>query len=155
MAASPMRQRRVTFNVIDSPGGNDAPDAGDDVFHGVEDQSINGNVLADNGNGADRDPNGDALSVTNQTISTAHGGRVAISANGDFVYTPATDYNGADTFTYVVKDVFGASSTGTVTLNLDPLNDAPRAVNDTVPATSPSVVVPTQPTAGRNSWVPA
>ena len=121
---------RVTFNVTNSANGNDRPDAKDDVFTGVEDQQISGNVLAGNGNGADADPIGDALTVKNQTIYTAHGGMVAIYANGDFVYTPPANYSGPDSFEYTVKDIYGASATATVTLNLETVNDAPAANTD-------------------------
>ncbi len=121
---------RVTFNVTDSESGNDRPVAKDDVFTGPEDQQITGNLLFDNGNGPDTDPNGDTLTVNNQTIYTAHGGLVSISANGDFIYTPPTDYSGPDSFTYTVKDIHGASTAATVTLNLEAENDAPIANAD-------------------------
>ena len=121
---------RVTFNVTDSENGNDRPDARDDVFTGSEDRRITGNVLTGNGNGADSDPNGDALTVNNHTIHTAHGGRVSIYANGDFVYTPPANYSGSDSFKYTVKDIHGASMTATVTLNLDAINDAPVGNDD-------------------------
>ena len=122
---------RVNLTVVDTEAGNDRPTAIDDVFDGAEDLQIAGNVLADNGNGADFDSNGDALSVTGQTIFTLHGGKVVILANGDFVYTPAKNYTGADSFIYTVKDSFGTADTGTVTLNLAAVNDAPTANNDT------------------------
>ena len=121
---------RVTFNVNDSENGNDRPQAKDDVFNGVEDQQISGNVLASNGNGVDTDPNGDALTVNNQTIYTAHGGLVSIYANGDFVYRPPANYSGPDSFEYTVKDSHGAAATATVTLNLEAANDAPIANAD-------------------------
>jgi len=121
---------RVTINVVPAAGANDRPVAANDVFAAIEDQTIAGNVLADNGNGPDFDPEGGALSVRNETILTAAGGLVTILSNGDFIYTPRTNFSGADSFTYTVFDDQGASSTGTVTLNLAAQNDAPIAAAD-------------------------
>ena len=33
-------------------------------------------------------------------MATAHGGTVTLLANGSFTFTPAANFNGADTFTY-------------------------------------------------------
>ena len=121
---------RVTINVLPAAGANNRPVAVDDVFSAPEGQTIAGNVLADNGNGADFDPEGGALSVRNETVLTAAGGLVTILSNGDFIYTPRTNFNGADSFTYTVFDDQGASSTATVRLELAAQNDAPIAAAD-------------------------
>jgi hypothetical protein len=121
---------RVTINVQPAGGINDRPVAADDAFAGVEDQRITGNLLVDNGKGADVDPEGGALSVNNGTIRTAAGGLVSILANGDFTYAPRENFAGTDSFTYTVFDNQGASSTATVTLDVTPVNDAPIAGND-------------------------
>jgi Ca2+-binding RTX toxin-like protein len=120
----------VTVNVL----ANYAPIARADSFAGTEDRAVGGNLLADNGAGADSDPNGDALTVTAQTLTTARGGTVTIQANGNFLYTPRANYNGPDSFTYTVNDGFGRSSVGTATINLAPVNDAPVANHDTITA---------------------
>lgn len=121
---------RVTFTVIDTPTGNDPPVAKDDIITATEDTPVTGNVLAENGNGPDTDPNGDTLSVVNQTIYTQRGGVVSILANGDFTYTPRANYSGPDSFAYTVKDPSGARDTGLVTINLTAVNDAPVARDD-------------------------
>ncbi len=121
---------RVTFTVTDTATGNDRPLAQDDAFTGGEDQQITGNLLADNGNGPDTDPNGETLTVVNQTYFTAQGGIVSVFANGNFTYTPRANYSGPDSFTYTVKDPSGASDTGLVTISLTAVNDAPVAHND-------------------------
>ena len=87
---------RVTINVQPTDGANDRPVAADDFFAGAEGQRIAGNLLADNGKGADFDPDGDPLSVNNETILTAAGGIVSIFANGDFVYTPPANFSGTE-----------------------------------------------------------
>jgi Ca2+-binding RTX toxin-like protein len=121
---------RVTIDVQPTEGANDRPVAVDDVFAGVEGERITGNLLADNGGGADFDPEGGALSVANETIRTAQGGIVSIFANGDFTYTPRADFAGADSFTYTLRDGQGATSTATVTLDVAAVNDAPIARAD-------------------------
>lgn len=125
---------RLTFTVVDTVTGNDKPLAADDHFTGPEDQQITGNLLADNGNGPDTDPNGDALTVVNRTYVTTQGGIVSVYANGNFVYTPKANYVGPDSFSYEIIDAIGARDSGTVTLNLTPVNDAPVAGDDSFAA---------------------
>jgi len=135
----------ITYTVDDGFGGTDTgtvtitvqeasentpPAAQGDAFTGAEDAAVTGNVLADNGNGADSDADGDTLTVTPATLTTAQGGSVELLANGDFTYTPATDFNGQDSFTYTVTDGNGGSDTATVTLDIAPVNDAPLAADD-------------------------
>ena len=131
---------RVTFTVTDTPAGNDSPVAMDDTFTGGEDSQTTGNVLADNGNGADTDPNGDTLTVVNRTLYTQQGGIVSILADGTFTYTPRANYTGPDSFTYTIKDPFGASDSGTVTINLTAVNDAPMSIDDVFTARHGSTI---------------
>lgn len=109
---------------------NPPPVAQDDAFSGTEDQEITGNLLSDNGSGADSDPDSDPLSVYAETKSTTHGGMVAILANGNFTYTPVADFFGEDGFTYTLEDDGGATDIGAVTLNVENVNDAPVAEDD-------------------------
>ena len=55
----------------------------------------------------------------------AHGTVVINSASGAFTYTPAKDYNGADSFSFKVNDSKLDSGTATITLNVAAVNDAP------------------------------
>lgn len=111
-------QARVTLTVTDTPEGNDRPEAQDDAFAGISGQQITGNLLADNGAGADSDSNGDGLSVLNRTTLTARGGVVSVYLNGDFVYTPPAGFSGTDSFTYTLNDEHGASQTASVSLTV-------------------------------------
>ena len=120
----------VTLNVTPTVGANDRPVAADDYFQVNEDNVLSGNLLADNGSGPDTDPDGNALQVTNQTVYSAMGGLVRISADGTFTYTPPSGYSGADSFDYTVLDPSGATDRGHVTLNVMPVNDAPVARDD-------------------------
>jgi Ca2+-binding RTX toxin-like protein len=121
---------RVTINVDAAAGANNQPIAVDDTFGGMEDLVITGNVLENNGNGADSDPEGNALAVNNHTIPTTNGGWVSLYINGSFVYQPPASFSGIDSFSYTVTDGQGASSIGTVTLNIAADNDAPIAIDD-------------------------
>src|SRR5204862_7146935 len=52
------------------------------------------------------------------------------NANGSFTYTPDANYNGSDSFTYKANDGIADSNVATVNLAVNPVNDAPVAVND-------------------------
>jgi VCBS repeat-containing protein len=54
-----------------------------------------------------------------------------LNTNGSFTYTPAANYNGADSFTYKANDGSLDSNIVTVTLTVNPVNDAPLAMADT------------------------
>jgi gliding motility-associated-like protein len=127
----------VEYTVCDDAGGcdnatlnitvvpvNDAPDAMDDVYAGEEDLTVSGNVT-DN----DTDIEGDAITTT--LLDNPTNGDVVLNSDGTFTYTPDADFNGTDTFTYIACDVFAACDTATVTITIDPINDAPVAEDDT------------------------
>ena len=57
-------------------------------------------------------------------------GSLAFNADGSFVYTPETNYNGSDSFQYAAYDGTTFSFIRTVTLNVTSVNDAPVASND-------------------------
>lgn len=103
---------------------NQDPDADDDTGSGDEDTDITGNVLTN-----DSDPDaGDTLTVIDNTDPS--NGTVIIDANGDYIYTPDDDFFGDDSFTYTVSDGNGGTDTATVNLTVNPVNDAPDAVDD-------------------------
>ncbi len=110
---------------------NADPTAEDDTFLGLEDEAITGNVLDDNGNGPDLDPNGDPLNVIAATIETDEGGEVVLNTDGSFAYTPAQNFNGSDSFTYTASDGLGGLVTARVVLTVGAVNDDPEAVSDT------------------------
>lgn len=124
-----------TFDSVDlltaMLGINNIPQAKNDAVSGNEDAVITGNVLSNNGSGADSDPDSDTLSVTPvSSFATAHG-IVSILANGNFTYTPTeANYNGTDSFDYEVTDGNGGVDTATVTLTINAVNDAPVVTNN-------------------------
>ncbi|MCL2333022.1 MAG: Ig-like domain-containing protein [Actinomycetia bacterium] len=69
---------------------------------------------------------GTGITVTNH--SPANHGTVSINPDGTYIYTPASGYTGTDSFSYVITDSVGQTSTATVTINVDAL---PMAGDDT------------------------
>ncbi len=116
-------------NVLTDP--NPGPDANPDTAVTDEDVPVTIPVLAN-----DTDGNGQPLTVT---TATAPNGSVTINPNGTVTYTPNGDFNGTDTITYSVRDPDGNTATSTVTVTVNPVNDAPEAIDDasTTPFNTP------------------
>jgi VCBS repeat-containing protein len=109
---------------------NDAPVAVADSATTAEDTAISVNVLL---NDTDVDNTPAQLSV--QSFSQGSSGGT-VAADGTLLrYTPAANFNGTETFTYVVTDGAASSAPGTVTITVTAVNDAPVAVNDTYTVT--------------------
>ena len=60
-----------------------------------------------------------------KVLGPTKGTVVIDAATGRYTYTPAKDYNGADSFTFKVNDSRADSATATVTIVVNPVNDAP------------------------------
>ncbi|MCM3629584.1 Ig-like domain-containing protein [Paenibacillus glycanilyticus] len=101
---------------------NTAPVAEDASFSGDEDTVFN-KSLSDKGSDIDGD------SIIYSLVTAPMHGTITLNANGSFTYTPNANYNGPDSFTYKVNDVALNSSAATVTLTVNPVNDAPVANN--------------------------
>jgi lysophospholipase L1-like esterase len=97
---------------------NDAPVARDDVFTVAFNSSNNTlAVLADNGSGADTDPDNDVISVVS-TGTPNQGGIVAPNPAQDaLIYTPPAGFIGNEALTYTVNDGNGGTDTAAVTVN--------------------------------------
>ena len=78
------------------------------------------------GNDTDADDN----SLTAILVQGPTHGTLALSADGSFIYTPAANYNGPDSFTYKANDGIADSNVATVSITVTPVNDAPAAAND-------------------------
>ncbi|QDU26079.1 hypothetical protein ETAA8_11530 [Anatilimnocola aggregata] len=104
---------------------NDEPVAANDSFTIDEDQtlSVTESVLTN-----DSDIEGSALAP--QLASQPLHGTVSFNADGTFTYQPHADFNGIDGFSYLVNDGQSNSEVATVTITVNPINDAPIAVND-------------------------
>jgi len=62
-----------------------------------------------------------------QLMKIQHFGILTLNNNGSFTYTPNTNYNGIDSFTYQAYDGQDYSNTATVTITINPVNDPPVA----------------------------
>ncbi len=111
----------------------------DDNFTATEDLLLNGNVLVDNGNGSDFDPESDAFSVSSLgTISATGGGIVTMNSAGNFTYDQLNNFNSLAvgetaqaTFSYTIIDTTGATDNATVTIEVQGVNDTPTATDNT------------------------
>jgi hypothetical protein len=74
------------------------------------------------------DADGDSLSVTAVDASSAQGGTVSLSGT-TIIYTPPTNYVGADSFNYTVSDTYGATGTGTVSVTIESIQVSPTIQN--------------------------
>jgi VCBS repeat-containing protein len=113
---------------IDIGGQNDAPDASDDsgsdytVDEG-DALSVSAPGILSNDTDVDADDN---LSVTTTPVSGPSNGTLSdFKSDGSFTYTPNENYNGSDSFVYEVTDQNGGSDQATVTITVNPVNDAP------------------------------
>lgn len=71
-------------------------------------------------------------SLTVISVSQPDSGGTATLDAGVVAYTPAADFNGTSTFTYRVSDTQGIQQTATVTVTVEPVNDPPTGINDTL-----------------------
>jgi hypothetical protein len=67
-------------------------------------------------------------------------GSVSVNANGTVRYTPAANLFGSDSFTYRLNDGTFDSNVATVNITINPINDAPQAVNDSASVNEDSSV---------------
>ncbi len=74
-----------------------------------------------------------ANTLTAKLVTGPVNGTLTLNADGSFTYTPNLNYNGPDSFTYLANDGSADSPTAaTVTITVNPVNDPPVAVNDSV-----------------------
>lgn len=109
----------ATISIEVTPNA-DAPVADNQSVSGDEDTTINITLAAS-------DPDGNTLTyqlVTNPIRGTLSGDMP------NLVYQPSDDFNGNDSFIYKVSDGSFESNSATVTIEVNPVNDPPMAVND-------------------------
>ncbi len=115
--------------------------ANNDSITTNEATTVAGNVFDNNGSGADSQSAGDNFAVTavngeaadvGMQITLSSGALLTLNADGTFSYNPngqfenlGTNQDAVDTFTYQITDSNGDTSTATVTVTIDGINDAP------------------------------
>lgn len=72
----------------------------------------------------------DSVSLTAGSLTQPAHGSVVLQASGSFVYAPAANYSGADSFTYRASDGSLSSAITTVSVTVAAVDDAPVAVAD-------------------------
>ncbi len=127
----------VTVNPV-----NDAPDAVGDVGETEEDTPVTIDVLAN-----DSDVDGNLLPATVVVTQRPQNGRTSVDpATGAITYTPNSDYNGGDAFTYRVTDdgfpLPVLSSEATVLITVGAVNDDIPAGDDTAATVDGAAVGP-------------
>ena len=114
---------RLVFNGTNT---NTAPIATNDTYNATEDTPLVVSAPGVLANDFDAETN----ALTAALVSSPLHGNVTLNSDGGFTYTPATNYNGADSFTYHANDGLADSGVATVSLTIASVNDAPIAVND-------------------------
>ena len=108
---------------------NDAPIADDDFYSINEDTPLvepaDGVLLND----ADLD--GDTITAV-FVDGPSHADSFTLNADGSFSYTPEANWNGTDSFTYKANDGTTDGNEATVTITVNPINDAPILLTGSV-----------------------
>ena len=147
----------VTVSADDGNGGftettfiysvaNPLPVAQDDPAGTDEDTATSGDAFADNGNGVDSDPDGDAILITavdgnpagvGNPVSGTEGGLFTINPDGTYAFDPNGEFDDLQEgesrtteITYTLSDVDGGTDTATITVEVQGVYDPPVAIDD-------------------------
>ena len=118
----------------DDPPPNTAPTAEADSYSTNEDTTLTANGAGSNPAGVlanDTDPDGDSLKavlVSGPSHAATNG--FTLNQDGSFSYTPASNYNGPDSFTYKADDGSATSGVATVSISVTATNDGPTVTVD-------------------------
>ena len=105
---------------------NDAPVAVNDSYSTPEDTVLT--IVSPGVLGNDSDVDGDPLTAI--IVANPSHGSVTLNPNGSFTYTPSTNYNGPDSFTYKANDGTVNGNVATVNITVTAVNDPPVAIDD-------------------------
>ncbi|WP_348721801.1 tandem-95 repeat protein, partial [Tenacibaculum sp. 190524A05c] len=109
----------LNCTIVNVPSANDDVVTIDEDINTTITVSTNDYIGGDGGDGED-------YSLT----SGPSNGTVTETSDGEFLYTPNSDYNGTDSFTYTITDSNGDTDTATVYITINPVNDTPTATDD-------------------------
>ncbi len=139
VAAAPAVNVGVADAAASTAALNVDPIAGNDVQTTTEKATVSGNILTN-----DTDANGDALAIVSVgtatmvtggvTVAGSNGGTFTVFPDGSYVFNPgdafhqlAAGQSATSSMSYTVTDPFGATSTATLTVTVNGLNDAPTS----------------------------
>ena len=103
---------------------NDAPTAAANSYQVDEDGTLT--VAAAEGVLAN-DVDVENTPLTAALVTGPAHGTLTLNNDGSFSYTPTADFDESDSFTYTASDGLLSSNTATVTITVNPVNDAPVA----------------------------
>lgn len=112
------------------PSGPRAPQAGEDMYEVEEDGFLSVSpkegILVN-----DKAREGTEIKLlTTKEIETEAGGQIVLEEDGSFTYEPKPDFFGMDHAKYTVKNDKGKTSDGRISIDVKPVNDPPRPVDD-------------------------
>lgn len=114
---------KVTVTFLNNP-----PEAIDDSTQTLEDSPATINILTN-----DDDHDGTIDPNTVLILNGPANGDIILNDDGTVTYTPVSDFNGTDNFTYTMKDNDGVvSNEATVTITITPENDTPVANSQSI-----------------------
>ncbi len=99
------------------------PVAVNDSFLMDEDTSLSANITTN-----DSDLESTTLTINPTPVIFPTNGQLTINADGTFIYLPSKDFNGNDGFQYQISDSLGQTATASVTITVNPVNDAPESL---------------------------
>ncbi|MBK7174406.1 MAG: PKD domain-containing protein, partial [Bacteroidales bacterium] len=115
--------------------GNNQPLAIDDISSTNEDVPVLINVLANDNFGCDG-PSAGSITLSsvplNGTATVDDNGTPLDPTDDQVLYTPNSNFDGIDSFTYTICDSNGDCSTATVTITVIATNDPPVTINESI-----------------------
>ncbi|HHS83835.1 MAG TPA: tandem-95 repeat protein [Gammaproteobacteria bacterium] len=115
----------VTLEITPGPTANDDSQQTDEDTPVIIDVAANDTTV---NNGSVTISSNDGSGIT---ITSGPGNGTAEVISGEVQYTPDANFYGSDSFTYTIKDSSGIpSNPATVTIAVNPVNDAPQANDD-------------------------
>ncbi|MRX28738.1 Ig-like domain-containing protein, partial [Kangiella sp. HZ709] len=112
----------ITVTAVD-----DTPTATDDSNTVAEYGSITGASVAGNdtlgGDGGD-------LATAFSLDTDVSNGTLTFNADGSYDYSPDANFNGTDSFSYIITDADGDTDIATVTITVTAVDDTPTATDD-------------------------